>query len=241
MENNIKVSVVVPIYNVEEYLAECLESVANQSLKDIEVLMIDDGSTDNSARIAKDFEKKYSHFHYYYKENGGLGNARNYAIPYVKGDYIIFLDSDDVVPKYAYEKMYNMAVKTGNDMIIGNVKRFNSIKEWDSVLHRKLFDASYEHTSIYEKPELVYDTTSWNKMFKKEFYIKNQFKFPEQILYEDIPVTIPAHFKANSIGMIDDICYLWRVRDGVTKSITQNRNQIKNLKDRLTIMKMEKR
>lgn len=110
--SNIKVSVVVPIYNVEEYLDECLLSLKKQTLKDIEVLMIDDGSLDHSADIAKRYERDNAHFHYFYKENGGLGNARNYAIPYVKGDYLIFLDSDDIVPEDAYEKMYNLAVKT---------------------------------------------------------------------------------------------------------------------------------
>lgn len=236
--DDIKVSVVVPIYNVEEYLEECLISLERQTLKDIEVLMIDDGSTDHSAFIAKKFEKKHPNFHYFYKENGGLGNARNYAIPYVKGEYLIFLDSDDVVPEYAYEKMYNLAKKTGNDMIIGNVKRFNSVKQWDSALHKKVFDDDYDHTHILQKPELVYDTTSWNKLFKTSFYKENNFQFPEKILYEDIPVTIPAHFKANSIGIITDVCYLWRTRDGVSKSITQNRTEIKNFTDRIKIMDM---
>lgn len=239
MNNDIKVSVVIPIYNVEEYLYECLESVANQTLKDIEVLMIDDGSTDNSGKIAKEFGKKHPNFHYHYKENGGLGNARNYAIPYVKGKYLIFLDSDDVVPNYAYEKMYDLAERTGNDMIIGNVKRFNSTKTWDSVmLHKKVFVEDLDHTHILNNPNLIYDTTSWNKLFKTEFYLKNNFKFPENILYEDIPVTIPAHFKANSVGVITDVCYLWRVRDGVTKSITQDRTAVSNFLDRIKIMDM---
>lgn len=237
--DDIKVSVIVPIYNVEEYLEECLISLEKQTLKDIEVLMIDDGSTDHSASIAKKFEKRHSNFHYFYKENGGLGNARNYAIPYVKGQYLIFLDSDDVVPEYAYEKMYNLAVKTGNDMIIGNVKRFNSKKVYDSVmLHKKVFVEDLEHTHILENPKLIYDTTSWNKLFKTSFYKENNFKFPEKILYEDIPVTIPAHFKANSVGVLTDVCYLWRTRDGVSKSITQNRTEIKNFTDRIKIMDM---
>lgn len=236
--SDIKVSVIVPIYNVEEYLYECLESVANQTLRDIEVLMIDDGSTDKSAIIAKNFDEKYEHFHYFYKENGGLGQARNYAIPFVKGEYLIFLDSDDVVPSYAYEKMYNLAIETGNDLIIGNVKRFNSNREFDSNLHKKVFTNDYKHTHILENRNLIYDTTSWNKLFKTSFYLENNFKFPENILYEDIPVTIPAHFKANSVGVISDICYLWRVRDGVSKSITQDRTSNKNFLDRVRILDM---
>lgn len=236
--NHIKVSVVVPIYNVEEYLDECLLSLKRQTLKEIEVLMIDDGSLDHSADIAKKYARENENFHYFYKENGGLGNARNYAIPYVKGDYLIFIDSDDVVPEDAYEKMYNLAIKTGNDMIIGNVMRFNSSKVYDSALHKKVFDDDYEHTHILENPNLVYDTTSWNKLFKTSFYKENKFKFPEKILYEDIPVTIPAHFKANSVGVITDVCYLWRTRDGISKSITQNRTEIKNFTDRIKIMDM---
>lgn len=105
-------------------------------------------------------------------------------------------------------------------------------------MHKKVFDDDYEHTHILDNPNLVYDTTSWNKLFKTSFYQENHFQFPEKILYEDIPVTIPAHFKANSVGVITDVCYLWRTRDGVSKSITQNRTDIKNFTDRIKIMDM---
>lgn len=238
MDYSIKLSVIVPIYNVEEYLDECLLSLKKQTLQNIEVLMIDDGSTDYSAEIAKRYEKENNNFHYFYKENGGLGNARNFAIPFVKGEYLTFMDSDDIIPEDAYEKMYNLAIKTGNDMISGNVKRFNSTKVYDSALHVKIFDNAYDHTHILQNPNLVYDTISCNKMFKTSFFKNNGFKFPEKILYEDIPVTIPAHFMANSVGMVTDVCYLWRARDGVSKSITQNRLEIKNLTDRTKIMDM---
>lgn len=236
--NNIKVSVIVPIYNVEEYLNECLDSLVDQTIDSMEVLMIDDGSPDRSGQIAQEYEKKYENFYYIKKENGGLGQARNFGINYAHGEYIAFLDSDDLVAPKAYEKMYDLAKKMDNDLVVGDVVRFNSKKVFNSNLHRRAFNNAENNTHILRKPELVYDTTSWNKLYRLSWWKKNNFHFPEKILYEDIPVTIPAHFKANSVSILNDIVYYWRVRDGVSKSITQNRTDQKNFYDRLKIMKM---
>lgn len=238
MENKYKVSVIVPIYNVAEYLQECLDSLVRQTIDQLEVIMVDDGSTDMSGTIAKSYEDKYENFFYYLKENGGLGNARNYGIQFVHGDYIIFLDSDDIVPDDAYEAMYNKAIETGNDMVVGDVQRFDSRHIFNSGLHRKAFRDAYDFTTILETPELIYDTTSWNKLIKFSFWKEHDFKFPEKILYEDIPVTMPLHFYANAVSVINKIVYLWRTRDGANKSITQNRTEMKNFDDRVKIMKM---
>lgn len=233
-----KVSVIIPIYNVAEYLEECLDSMVNQTIDSLEVIMVDDGSTDISGVIAKRYAEKYDNFFYYLKENGGLGNARNYGLQFVNGEYIVFLDSDDVVPNDAYEAMYNKAVETGNDMVVGDVKRFNSTRVYNSALHRKAFLNAKDFTTILETPELIYDTTSWNKLIKFSFWKKHDFKFPEKILYEDIPVTMPLHFYANSVSIINQVVYLWRARDGANKSITQNRKELRNFTDRIKIMKM---
>lgn len=243
MNKNVSVSIIVPIYNVEEYLGECLDSVVAQSMRtksfgSLEIIMIDDGSTDSSGEIARKYAEKYEDFYYIRKENGGLGQARNYGVNYVHGEYIAFLDSDDIVPEYAYEKMYHMAKKTGNDLIVGDVLRFNTNRSYTSNLHRKALKNACEHTHILEKPELVYDTTSWNKLYKLDWWKENGFRFPENILYEDIPVTIPAHFMANGVSILEDVVYYWRVRDGVNKSITQNRTNYNNFYDRLKIMRM---
>lgn len=238
MENKYKISVIVPIYNVAEYLQECLDSLERQTIDSLEVIMVDDGSTDMSGVIAKSYADKNENFFYYLKENGGLGNARNYGIQYVHGDYIIFLDSDDIVPDDAYEAMYNKAIETGNDMVVGDVQRFDSRHIFNSGLHRKAFRDAYDSTTILKTPALIYDTTSWNKLIKFSFWKKHDFKFPEKILYEDIPVTMPLHFFANSVSVINKIVYLWRARDGANKSITQNRTEKKNFDDRVKIMKM---
>ena len=238
MKEKIKVSIIVPIYNVEEYLRECLDSLSRQTLKEIEVIMVNDGSTDSSEAIAQEYDEKYNNFYLINKENGGLGQARNYGIPYVKGEYVAFVDSDDIVSEDAYEKMYNIAKKTSNDIVIGNVKRFNSKGIFASGLHKKVFKEYIEDAHITRNPELINDTTSWNKIYKTAFWKENDFKFPEGVLYEDIPVTIPAHFKANGVSVLEDTVYFWRVRDGINKSITQNRTEIKNFLDRLYVMNL---
>ena len=238
VQNNAKVSVIVPIYNVEEYLKECLDSLVNQSLKEIEVIMVNDGSTDSSREIAAEYANKYENFHLITKINGGLGQARNYAIPLVNGKYIAFMDSDDFISKDAYKKLYKMSENGKHDIITGNVRRFNSKRNYKSSLHAKVFKENITSTNITKNPELIYDTTAWNKLFKTEFWRENNLKFPEGVLYEDIPVTIPAHFKSRSTAVLTDIIYYWRERDGLTKSITQQRTNITNFIDRLYCLKI---
>ena len=234
----IKVSVIIPIYNVEEYLEECLQSVVDQTLEDLQVIMVDDGSLDGSTDIAKKFASRYDHFEYVRQVNGGLGNARNTGVKYAKGKYIIFLDSDDIVPDDAYEKMYLAAEKNHSEMVVGSVARFNSKKDHVSNLHEIAFRKYIDKTHITDNTDLIYDTTSWNKLILKEFWDRNHFEFPERILYEDIPVTIPMHYLANNVTMVQDVCYRWRIRDGANKSITQRADDFTNMRDRITVLRM---
>ena len=111
----VKVSVIVPVYNVENYIEKCLDSLLNQTLDDIEIIVVNDGSTDNSANIIK--EKYVNKIVYLEKENGGLSDARNFGLPHAKGKYIAFLDSDDYIEPTMYEKMYSVAEKEEADMV----------------------------------------------------------------------------------------------------------------------------
>ena len=243
-----RVSVIIPIYNVQEFLIECLDSVAMQTINNLEltdgyernlqVILIDDGSTDDSAKIAKEYCDKYDNFEYIYEENQGLGHARNYGCEFAEGDYIIFLDSDDVVTPKAYERMYKSAVRNNVDMTIGNVTRFDSKRIKRIKIHKTAFSGFKEVTHMTESPELFYDTTAWNKLIKRSFWERHNFKFPEGILYEDIPVTMPMHYLANKVSIVYETCYLWRIREGKSKSITQTTDQSKNLSDRLAVMRM---
>ncbi len=232
------ISVIIPIYNVEEYLEACLDSVVEQVKDNLEVILVDDGSQDGSSEIAKRYAQAYPYFHYHCQENGGLGRARNVGVTFATGKYIIFLDSDDVVTPDAYQTMFDLAERNGSELTICNVARFNSTKTFDSPLHRRTFDSVAECTHISEDPSLMYDTTSWNKLILRSFWLEHNFQFPERILYEDIPVTIPMHCLANRVSVMRSVGYLWRVRDGATKSITQNTSSMDNLTDRITVMQM---
>ena len=113
-----KISVIVPIYNVEEYLEKCLDSLVNQTLKDIEIILINDGSPDNSEAIVKKYLKKYKEkIIYHKKENEGQGIARNYGIKLAKGEFISFVDSDDYIDLTMLEKLYNKAIKENSDIV----------------------------------------------------------------------------------------------------------------------------
>lgn len=233
-----KLSIVVPIYNVESYLEECLDSLLEQEYNNYEVIMVDDGSKDSSSDIMFQYADKYVNFHAYKKENGGLGQARNFGYKFITGDYVTFVDSDDIIPNGSYKIMMKTILETDSDFIIGNVVRFNSTKEFPSVLHQKVFSENKLKTHITESPELLYDTTAWNKIYKVSFWEEHKFQFPEGMLYEDIPVTIPAHFKAKSVDVLTNVVYKWRARDAGDQSITQQRTDINNLKDRLKALEM---
>ncbi len=238
-----RVSVIIPIYNVEEFLEECIDSALAQTLNNLElegkydtnlqIILIDDGSTDNCANIGENYANKYDNVEYYRIPNQGLGHARNYGLKFAKGDYIVFLDSDDIVPPKAYELMYKAAIRNNSDVVMGSVWRFNSKNTWYSDIHEIAFNNDKECTHIRESNEIIYDTIACNKLIRKSFWDENNFSFPEGRYYEDIPVIIPMQYLANNVSRVYENCYLWRVREGLSKSITQQREDTKNLEDRL--------
>lgn len=169
-----KVSVIVPVYNVEKYIEKCLDSLVNQTLKDIEIIIVNDGSTDNSKDIIKKYQEKYSNIVYVEKKNGGLSDARNYGLNYAKGEYIAFLDSDDYVDYTIYEKMYNKAIQENSDYVECDFY-------WAYPDKNKL-DKGVRYTN--KKDMFVYArVVAWNKLIKRDI-IKE--KFPVGLYYEDV-------------------------------------------------------
>ncbi|MBR2674873.1 MAG: CDP-glycerol glycerophosphotransferase family protein [Mogibacterium sp.] len=233
MEHIYDISVIIPVYNIEEYLEESLQCLFRQGDVRLQVIMIDDGSTDNSGEIAERYSREYEGFECYHVENGGSGRARNIGKTYAKGKYIAYLDSDDMFADGALEMMFKRAEADGSDLVVCNSCHFDSAGCFDSKLHKKVFRDFERFSHIRRNPNLIYDTTNWDKLIRRDFYERHDFKWPEGILYQDIPLAMQLHYYANQVSMIYDMGYYWRVREGETKSTTQNTTKIRNLRDRI--------
>lgn len=231
-----RLSVVVPFQDVDMYLGEALESIARQSFRDFEVILVDDGSSDDSSRIAAEFCAADPRFRVIRQEAQGPGHARNTGLRamHPKGEFLAFVDGDDVIPEYAYELMVRTLEGSEADFVSGNVQMMNSTKKWQSPLHKTPMLKSRRGTHITRFEALIYDRTVWNKMFRRSFWDYHFIEFPEGVLYEDSWVNMFAHFRAEKVDVITDIVYFWRRRDGgAAPSITQRHTELSNLRDRV--------
>ncbi|WP_405017784.1 bifunctional glycosyltransferase family 2 protein/CDP-glycerol:glycerophosphate glycerophosphotransferase [Kitasatospora sp. NBC_00070] len=235
-----RLSVVVPIYNVERYLEECLDSIAAQTFGDLECVMVDDGSKDGSAAIAEAYAAKDPRFRLVKQVNKGLGAARNTGYRHISPDseFLNFVDSDDTLPPSAYELMIGTLEETGSDFVTGNVLRFRAVGYYPSGGHRKPFAETRLKTHVRELPSLVTDRTAWNKVYRRSFFDAAGVLYPEGILYEDAPVSVPHHYLAKSVDVLSEPIYHWREREVGEMSITQMRTNPKGLIDRVKSMEL---
>src|SRR3954468_3425719 len=228
-----RVSVVVPIYNVETYLEPCLESLAAQTFADLEVVMVNDGSTDRSPAIAEAFSTRDPRFKLVHRSNGGLSAARNTGIDVATGEFLAFVDSDDLVTPAAYELLVGALDESGSDLASGNVHRLTGSGTRQARFLARTFAETRLKTHITRDRLLIYDRTAWNKLWRRSFWDEQGLSFPVGRTYEDIPVTLPLHFAARSVDVLSDVVYYWRTREGEDLSITQRRNQPQELDNRL--------
>ncbi|GAA2441806.1 hypothetical protein GCM10010433_48730 [Streptomyces pulveraceus] len=226
-----RLSVVVPVHNVQDHLEDCLRSVAEQSVTDIEVVLVDDGSTDNSASLAEDFAARDRRFRLVRRPNGGPGAARNTGVRHTTPDvpYLAFVDGDDLVVHDAYTRMLASLESTGSDLATGNVWRLTEQGRRQARQYRWLTETR-SRTHIGRDPRLLTDRFAWNKVFRRSFWDRHAFSFPEGRLYEDAPVMIPAHYLAGSVDVLHEHVSYWRVREG---SITRRRTDVKGVRDRI--------
>ena len=210
------VSVIVPFYNVENYIEKCLQTLVGQTLDDIEIILVNDGSKDRSKIVVDKFLKQYPEkIVYLEKENGGLSDARNYAIPYAKGEYIAFLDSDDYVEKTMYKDMYELAKKEDSDMVECDFYWEYPDKKKEDV--GTVYNGKKE---MLEKVRVV----AWNKLIKKEILDEYKIIFPKGLRYEDVEFTykLIPYLYLDKVSFLKKPCVHYIQREG---SISNNQNE----------------
>ena len=236
-----KISVIVPVYNEENRIKDTIDALIKQSIfKDIEVLLIDDGSHDNSLQIIEEYSENYDNIFSYHKENEGLTFTRNYGIDLASGEYIAFLDADDYIPENAYENLYSLAEKYDHDIVSGHFLRFREERVFrgfiSSVITRKITN-TIESTTLEQCKILTWDSVVWNKLYKTSFLKENDIKFPyERITFEDNIFSIEAYILAESVGFLNEDVYYWRENERNTSLSTSN--DAVTFVDRIKIMNM---
>lgn len=219
-----KLSIIIPVYNTSEYLSECLDSVLNQSFDDIEVICIDDGSTDNSHDILKDYASRHDCLKVITQENQGLSSARNTGLNNSTGDYILFLDSDDFLCSDSLEKLYDLAKAESLDLILFKLINFDDETREKShyayfeleVLKDLVGENVFNYKDIKEKFFRI-PVTSPGKLYKRGLI--EDMRFPEGLIFEDNPFFIELIFKVKRAKVLDEYLYMRRLRqDSITNS-----------------------
>lgn len=205
----IKVSVIIPIFNVEKYLKKSLDSVVNQTLKEIEIIAIDDGSTDNSLNILKEYQNTDDRIIIFEQENKGPGEARNLALNHVKGEYVFFLDSDDWIELNTLEKLYNNAIENNCDLVL-----FDSIEHLpnDELKPRRFFILDNLKNQVFNfesEKKIVLNSyfVPWSKLYKTSFIKENNIRYPPFLLFEDVSFHIANISLAQRVTYLPEIFY----------------------------------
>ena len=221
-----KITIIVPVYNVEKYLKTAIDSAINQTYKNIEIILVDDGSTDSSGKICDEYGKKDDRIIVVHQENKGLSGARNTGLDIAKGKYIMFLDSDDTFEKDACENLYNEIEKTNADFVIGN---YINTKEDGSKFKKPAFSLEkYKNFKLsindYNDSFYIMNSGVWNKIFRKSYLDKLKIRFVDRALAEDAIFTTYCFIKSENVYYIPNIVYNYRLReaDSISSSCSKD-------------------
>ncbi len=214
----IKVSVIVPIYNVEKYLDKCLMSLVNQTLDEIEIIAINDGSTDSSGEILDRYQKKYSKIRAYHQNNLGISATRNRGIELSQGEYLAFIDSDDSVSLDFCEVMAEAIEEQQSDVVACDFYEVNEETK------KEMQISHFEPCTVFEKPNLLFDvnTSPWNKLYRKAFLLEHGIKFPVNLKYEDAVFWQGILAENAKIGKVDIPMVYYMVRSGSETTVVKN-------------------
>ncbi|MGG0716046.1 glycosyltransferase [Robertmurraya massiliosenegalensis] len=227
----VKVSIIIPVFNSEKFINRCMESVLNQTMEDIEIIVVNDGSTDRSFEILTKLEEEFDHIILLNQENSGQAIARNRAIQQATGDYLVFVDSDDFIERNMVEQMYSEAIKNKVDIVICN---WNRVDVTGDVIENK-DHSEYDHKIMTREEilrlflchdhELV-EGFSFNKLIKRSILVENQITYPN-MAYEDIPMIFSILTKINTCLYLNQILYHYvQHHDSITHT-----KSIRNIED----------
>lgn len=232
-----KLSVIIPIYNMEKYIEKCVDSILDQTYKDYEIILVNDGSVDKSSQIIGRYEKKYKRIKCIHKENGGLSDARNVGVRSANNDYILFIDSDDFINnKYAFEKIVNRLNNTECDVLNFGFEKYYDTQEVSKIYFDKIKENMpnevYKSNNSFKYliENSLYIASAWNKVIKRELFLQHNLYFKEGIYSEDIEWCARLALATDSFDFINENFYSYRQRESSISKNMSNKN-IKDLKD----------
>lgn len=207
-----KISVILPIYNVEKFLKQSVESVLNQTYKNLEIILVDDGTKDSSDKMCDEYAKKDSRIKVIHKENGGLSTARNAGLDIATGKYVMFLDADDFFEPNSCEVLYNEIEKRQADYVVGNYIHVthDGIKWENPLFDPNLYDNFKLSITDYQKSFFVMNSVVWNKIFRRDFIEQNKLRFIPKALAEDAIFSTYCYVHTDNAYFINDVVYNYR-------------------------------
>ena len=228
-----KVTIVIPVYNVEHYLTDCLRSARAQRYGNLEIIAVNDGATDSSPEILNYYAALTPNLTVVNQLNQGLGAARNAGLDAIEDtDYLMFLDSDDLLPRGAVQRFVRQAEKTGSPLVVGKTVCFYGSRFFDRTSTASLFKKNKAQISVNDLPEILGDATSWNKLYNWQFWQNHSLRFPVGVNYEDMTLVVTAYLAAGNFDLLAAPAYYWRVRSE-GESLSKRTAEIKSLQDRL--------
>lgn len=231
------ISVIVPIYKVEKYLNQCIDSILKQSYSNLEIILVDDGSPDKCGKICDEYAKRDNRIKVIHKENRGLSDARNCGLRVANGEYIIFVDSDDYIDVNMCKVLLNNIINDNTDIVICNFCYFNDTNKTKNIFNKCLNNGVFYSIDVIKKYFLytpIELIVSWNKIYKRELFIEGESFFPINRLHEDWATSYRLYFKADKISIVNDILYYYRKRNGsIANNISEKniRDLMKNVKE----------
>lgn len=219
----IPVSIIVPVYNVEKYISRCIESILNQTFKNYELILVDDGSPDNSAEICEEYAKKDKRISVIHKVNGGLSSARNVGIDIAKGEYLFFIDGDDAIHPETLEILYSNLIDESVQISMGNFCRFHNNKELVFQSEKENITNIYSGVQVldklYDKDNASCYVSACGKLIRHSLF--ENVRFPVGRLFEDEFTTYLLYYKAEKVLVTERVVYYYYVNDsGITRNLT---------------------